>query len=163
MLRADVHSLAEKYELKRTEEKATRRRLEFIGPPAPDFHWLTATWVLIVLLVAWAAPCFWSRPMQRRFRKLAPSKKIQAELEQAKEAAEAGAKRKAGVWPQRRNMFYGWVPAQPVGTAWRADQRSHSESGMCGRRASNRNIVSIGKARIHATSAPSGSSAESTF
>jgi signal transduction histidine kinase/DNA-binding response OmpR family regulator len=78
-----------------TEEKQLSSDSEFIGRQLETSIWLTSTVVLIVLLVAVGSPLLLSRAYANALQEIAARKKIQAELEQAKEAAEAGSEAKS--------------------------------------------------------------------
>src|SRR6266404_5164150 len=82
-------------ELTATEEKQLAADSEFIGRRLQTSIWLTATMVLIVLLVAVGSPLLLSRAYAKALQEIGARKKIQAELEQAKEAAEAGSEAKS--------------------------------------------------------------------
>ncbi len=82
-------------ELTATEEKQLSADSEFIGHQLVTSIWLTSTPVLIVLLVAVGSPLFLSRAYAKAVQEIAARKKVQAELEQAKEAAEAGSEAKS--------------------------------------------------------------------
>ena len=82
-------------ELTATEEKQLAADSEFIGHQLVTSIWLTSTPVLIVLLVAVGSPLFLSRAYAKAVQEIAARKKVQAELEQAKEAAEAGSEAKS--------------------------------------------------------------------
>jgi two-component system sensor histidine kinase/response regulator len=82
-------------ELTATEEEQLSADSEFIGRRLQMSIWLTAIMVLIVLLVAVGSPLLLSRAYANALKEIGARKKIQAELEQAKEAAEAGSKAKS--------------------------------------------------------------------
>jgi signal transduction histidine kinase/CheY-like chemotaxis protein len=82
-------------ELTTTEEQQLSADSEFIGRRLQTSIWLTATMVLIVLLVAVGSPLLLSRAYANALQEIGARKKIQAELEQAKEAAEAGSEAKS--------------------------------------------------------------------
>ena len=82
-------------ELTRTGEKQLAADSEFIGRRLQTSIWLTATMVLIVLLVAVGSPLLLSRAYTNALEEIGARKKAQAELEQAKEAAEAGSEAKS--------------------------------------------------------------------
>jgi signal transduction histidine kinase/DNA-binding response OmpR family regulator len=82
-------------ELTATEEKQLSADSEFIGRQLETSIWLTSTLVLIVLLVAVGSPLFLSRAYSRAVREIDARKKVQTELQQAKEAAETGSKAKS--------------------------------------------------------------------
>jgi signal transduction histidine kinase/DNA-binding response OmpR family regulator len=82
-------------ELTATEEKQLFAHSEFIGRRLETSIWVTATMVLIVLLVAVGSPLFLSRAYAKALLEIGARKKIQAELEHAKEAAEAGSQAKS--------------------------------------------------------------------
>jgi len=81
-------------ELTATEEKQLSTDSEFIGRQLQTSIWLTSTVVLIVLLVAVGSPLLLSR-YAKAVEEIDARKKMQAELEQAKEAAEAGSEAKS--------------------------------------------------------------------
>jgi signal transduction histidine kinase/DNA-binding response OmpR family regulator len=81
-------------ELTATEEKQLSTDSEFIGHQLVTSIWLTSTVVLIVLLVAVGSPLLLSR-YAKAIQEIDARKKVQAELEQAKEAAEAGSEAKS--------------------------------------------------------------------
>src|SRR6266849_5386140 len=82
-------------ELTATEEKQLSADSEFIGHQLVTSIWLTSTLVSIVLLVAVGSPLFLSRAYAKAVQEIAARKKVQAELKQAKEAAEAGSEAKS--------------------------------------------------------------------
>jgi signal transduction histidine kinase/DNA-binding response OmpR family regulator len=82
-------------ELTATDEKQLSADSEFIGRRLQTSIWLTATMVLTVLLVAVGSPLLLSRAYENALQEIGARKKIQAELEQAKEAAEAGSEAKS--------------------------------------------------------------------
>lgn len=82
-------------ELTGTGEKQLAADSEFIGRRLQTSIWLTATMVLIVLLVAVGSPLLLSRAYTNALQEIGARKKAQAELEQAKEAAEAGSEAKS--------------------------------------------------------------------
>jgi len=82
-------------ELTATDEKRLSADSEFIGRRLQTSIWLTATMVLIVLLVAVGSPLLLSRAYENALQEIGARKKIQAELEQAKAAAEAGSEAKS--------------------------------------------------------------------
>ena len=82
-------------ELTATEEKQLSADSEFIGRRLQTSIWLTAAMVLVVLLVAVGSPLLLSRAYANALQEIGARKKIQAELEQAKEAAEAGSNAKS--------------------------------------------------------------------
>ena len=82
-------------ELTAMEEKQLSSDSEFIGRQLVTSLWLTSTVVLTVLLVAVGSPLVLSRAYSRAVKEIAARKKMQAELEQAKEAAEAGSEAKS--------------------------------------------------------------------
>jgi len=81
-------------ELTATEEKQLSTDSEFIGRQLETSIWLTSTVVLIVLLVAVGSPLLLSR-YAKAVQEIEARKKVQAELEQAKAAAEAGSEAKS--------------------------------------------------------------------
>jgi signal transduction histidine kinase/DNA-binding response OmpR family regulator len=81
-------------ELTATEEKQLSTDSEFIGRQLDTSVWLTGTVVLIVLLVAVGSPLLLSR-YAKAVQEIEARKKVQAELEQAKAAAEAGSEAKS--------------------------------------------------------------------
>lgn len=82
-------------ELTATEERQLSADSEFIGRQLRTSIWLTSTMVLIVLLVAVGSPLLLSRAYSRAMGEIDARKKVQAELQQSKEAAEAGSKTKS--------------------------------------------------------------------
>jgi signal transduction histidine kinase/DNA-binding response OmpR family regulator len=82
-------------ELTATDEKRLSTDSEFIGRRLQTSIWLTATMVLTVLLVAVGSPLLLSRAYANALQEIGARKKIQAELEQAKAAAEAGSEAKS--------------------------------------------------------------------
>jgi signal transduction histidine kinase/DNA-binding response OmpR family regulator len=82
-------------ELTVTAEKQLAADSEFIGSRLQTSIWLTAAMVLIVLLVAVGSPLLLSRAYTNALEEIGTRKKMQAELEQAKEAAEAGSEAKS--------------------------------------------------------------------
>jgi signal transduction histidine kinase/CheY-like chemotaxis protein len=82
-------------DLTATDEKQLSADSEFIGRRLETSIWLTAAMVLIVLLVAVGSPLLLSRAYANALQEIGARKKIQAELEQAKEAAEAGSEAKS--------------------------------------------------------------------
>jgi signal transduction histidine kinase/DNA-binding response OmpR family regulator len=82
-------------ELTVTDEKQLSADSEFIGRRLQTSIWLTATMVLTVLLVAVGSPLLLSRAYANALQEIGVRKKVQAELEQAKEAAEAGSEAKS--------------------------------------------------------------------
>jgi signal transduction histidine kinase/CheY-like chemotaxis protein len=82
-------------ELTATEEEQLSADSEFIGRRLQMSIWLTAIMVLIVLLVAVGSPLLLSRAYANALKEIGARKKIQAELEQSKEAAEAGSEAKS--------------------------------------------------------------------
>jgi signal transduction histidine kinase/DNA-binding response OmpR family regulator len=82
-------------ELTGTGEKQLAADSEFIGRWLQTSIWLTATMVLIVLLVAVGSPLLLSRAYTNALQEISARKKVQAELEKAKEAAEAGSEAKS--------------------------------------------------------------------
>jgi signal transduction histidine kinase/DNA-binding response OmpR family regulator len=82
-------------ELTGTGEQQLSADSEFIGRRLQTSIWLTATMVLIVLLVAVGSPLFVSRAYANALQEIGMRKKVQAELEKAKEAAEAGSEAKS--------------------------------------------------------------------
>jgi signal transduction histidine kinase/CheY-like chemotaxis protein len=82
-------------ELTATEERQLSADSEFIGRQLRTSIWLTSTMVLIVLLVAVGSPLLLSRAYSRAMGEIDARKKVQAELQQSKEAAEAGSKAKS--------------------------------------------------------------------
>ena len=81
-------------ELTATEEKQLSADSEFIGRQLETSIWLTSTVVLIVLVVAVGSPLLLSR-YAGAVQEIAARKEIQAELEHAKEKAEAGSEAKS--------------------------------------------------------------------
>jgi signal transduction histidine kinase/DNA-binding response OmpR family regulator len=81
-------------ELTATGEKQLSTDSEFIGRQLETSIWLTSTVVLIVLLVAVGSPLLLSR-YAKAVQEIEARKKVQAELEQAKAAAEAGSEAKS--------------------------------------------------------------------
>ena len=81
-------------ELTATEETQLSIDSEFIGRQLVTSIWLTSIVVLIVLLVAVGSPLLLSR-YAKAVEEIDARKKIQAELEQAKERAEAGSEAKS--------------------------------------------------------------------
>src|ERR1700676_2128168 len=81
-------------ELTAAEEKQLSTDSEFIGRKLETSIWLTSTAVLMVLLVAVGSPLLLSR-YAKAVEEIDARKKVQAELEQAKEAAEAGSEAKS--------------------------------------------------------------------
>src|SRR3984893_8441461 len=81
-------------ELTATEEKQLSADSEFIGRQLETSIWLTSTVVLIVLVVAVGSPLLLSR-YAGAVQEVAARKEIQAELEHAKEKAEAGSEAKS--------------------------------------------------------------------
>jgi signal transduction histidine kinase/DNA-binding response OmpR family regulator len=82
-------------ELTATEEKQLSADSEFIGRRLETSIWLTATMMLIVLLVAVGSPLLLSRAYTNALQEIGARKEVQAELEQAKAAAEAGSEAKS--------------------------------------------------------------------
>jgi signal transduction histidine kinase/DNA-binding response OmpR family regulator len=82
-------------ELTATGEKQLSADSEFIGRRLQTSIWLTATMVLTVLLVAVGSPLLLSRAYANALQEIGARKKVQAELELAKEAAEAGSEAKS--------------------------------------------------------------------
>jgi signal transduction histidine kinase/DNA-binding response OmpR family regulator len=82
-------------ELTATEEKQLSTDSEFIGDRLQNSIWLTATLVLTVLLAAVGSPLLLSKAYSNALQEIGARKKIQAELEQAKEAVEAGSEAKS--------------------------------------------------------------------
>jgi signal transduction histidine kinase/CheY-like chemotaxis protein len=82
-------------ELTATEEKQLSADSELIGRRLETSIWLTATLVLIVLLVAVGSPLLLSRAYTNALQEIEARKKMQVELEKAKEAAEAGSEAKS--------------------------------------------------------------------
>jgi signal transduction histidine kinase/CheY-like chemotaxis protein len=81
-------------ELTATEEKQLSTDSEFIGRQLETSTWLTSAVVLIVLLIAVGSPLLLSR-YAKAVQEIEARKKVQAELEQAKTAAEAGSEAKS--------------------------------------------------------------------
>ena len=81
-------------ELTATEEKQLSADSEFIGRQLETSIWLTSTVVLIVLVVAVGSPLLLSR-YAGAVQEIAARKEIQAELEHAKEKAEAASEAKS--------------------------------------------------------------------
>jgi signal transduction histidine kinase/DNA-binding response OmpR family regulator len=81
-------------ELTATEEKQLSADSEFIGRQLETSIWLTSTVVLIVLMVAVGSPLLLSR-YAAAVEEIAARKGVQAELEQAKERAEAASEAKS--------------------------------------------------------------------
>ena len=82
-------------ELTATEEEQLSADSGFIGRRLQTSIWLTAIMVLIVLLVAVGSPLLLSRAYANALQEIGARRKIQAELEQAKAAAEAGSQAKS--------------------------------------------------------------------
>ena len=82
-------------ELTATEEQQLSADSELIGRRLKTSVWLTATMVLIVLLVAVGSPLLLSRAYTNALQEIDARKKMQVELEKAKEAAEAGSEAKS--------------------------------------------------------------------
>ena len=82
-------------DLTTTEEKQLAADSEFISRRLQASIWLTATMVSIVLLVAVGSPLLLSRAYTNALQEISARKTIQAELERAKEAAEAGSEAKS--------------------------------------------------------------------
>lgn len=82
-------------DLTAAEEKQLSIDSEFIGRHLVTSIWLTSTLVLTVLLVAVGSPIVLSRAYARAVKEIAARKKIQVELEQAKERAEAASEAKS--------------------------------------------------------------------
>jgi two-component system, sensor histidine kinase and response regulator len=78
-----------------TEETQLFADSEFIGRRLQTSIWLTSIVVVIVLLVAIGSPLILSPAYGKAVSEIAARKKIQAELEQAKAAAEAGSEAKS--------------------------------------------------------------------
>jgi signal transduction histidine kinase/DNA-binding response OmpR family regulator len=76
------------------EEKQLAADSEFIGRQLETSIWLTSTAVLVVLLVAVGSPLLLSR-YAKAVREIDARKKVQAELEQAKERAEDASEAKS--------------------------------------------------------------------
>ena len=82
-------------ELTATEEQQLSADSELIGRRLKTSVWLTATMVLIVLLVAVGSPLLLSRAYTNALQEIDARKKMQVQLEKAKEAAEAGSEAKS--------------------------------------------------------------------
>jgi signal transduction histidine kinase/DNA-binding response OmpR family regulator len=82
-------------ELTATEEKQLSADSEFIGRQLETSIWLTSTMVLSVLLVAVGSPLLLSRAYANALQEIGARKKVQAELEKAKEGAEAASEAKS--------------------------------------------------------------------
>ena len=82
-------------ELTATEETQLFADSEFIGRRLQTSIWLTSIVVVIVLLVAIGSPLILSPAYGKAVSEIAARKQIQAELEQAKAAAEAGSEAKS--------------------------------------------------------------------
>jgi signal transduction histidine kinase/DNA-binding response OmpR family regulator len=82
-------------ELTSTEEKQLAADSEFIGSQLLTSIWLTCSMVLTVLLVAVGSPLVLSRAYQRAVQEITAREKVQIELEQAKERAEAASEAKS--------------------------------------------------------------------
>ena len=81
-------------ELTAAEEKQLSTDSEFIGRQLETSIWLTSSVVLIVLLIAVGSPLLLSR-YAKAVQEIEARKKFQAELEEAKAAAEAGSEAKS--------------------------------------------------------------------
>src|SRR5437660_10390628 len=82
-------------DLTATEEEQLSADSGFIGRRLQTSIWLTAIMVLIVLLIAVGSPLLVSRAYANALQEIGARSKIQAELEQAKAAAEAGSQAKS--------------------------------------------------------------------
>jgi signal transduction histidine kinase/DNA-binding response OmpR family regulator len=82
-------------ELTSTEEKQLAADSEFIGRQLLTSIWLSCSMVLTVLLVAVGSPLVLSRAYQRAVQEITAREKVQFELEQAKERAEAASEAKS--------------------------------------------------------------------
>jgi signal transduction histidine kinase/CheY-like chemotaxis protein len=82
-------------ELTSTAEKQLSADSEFIGRQLVTSIWLTCTMVLTVLLVAVGSPLVLSRAYARAVQEITARERVQVELEQAKERAEAASEAKS--------------------------------------------------------------------
>jgi signal transduction histidine kinase/CheY-like chemotaxis protein len=82
-------------ELTATEEKQLSADSEFISRRLVTSIWLTSSMVLTVLLAAVGSPLLLSRAYGRALQEIAARKKVQVELERAKEGAEAASQAKS--------------------------------------------------------------------